>query len=84
MPDEEGTIWSFVPYTGEVRPEWLVLGKRHPDRAKQFKAFDALRGYDEKVKAVIDAARQSEGRFDPFPPEEEGGPETDGDKALKG
>lgn len=31
-------------------PERYILGKPHPDRAKQFKPFAALRGYDEAVK----------------------------------
>lgn len=33
-------------------PERYILGKPHPDRAKQFKPFAALRGYDEAVKEM--------------------------------
>lgn len=33
-------------------PERYILGKPHPDRAKQFKPFAALRGYDETVKEM--------------------------------
>ena len=35
------------------KPEWYILGKPHPDRAKQFKPFAALRGYEEMVDAAI-------------------------------
>ena len=62
MQDDD-FLWSFVPYSGDVRPEWMVLGKRHADRAKQFKPFAALRGYEEKVQAVIDAANEPKDGF---------------------
>ena len=39
------------------RPEWFVLGKPHGDRAKQFKPFAALRGYDEMVDMVIERSQ---------------------------
>ncbi len=32
-----------------AHPERYILGKSHPDRAKQFKPFAALRGYEELV-----------------------------------
>lgn len=35
-----------------AHPERYILGKPHPDRAKQFKPFAALRGYDETVKQM--------------------------------
>ena len=34
-------------------PEWFILGKAHSDRARQFKPFAALRGYDELIDAVV-------------------------------
>ena len=37
---------------GSDHPERYILGKPHPDRAKQFKPFAALRGYDETVKEM--------------------------------
>ena len=33
-------------------PERYILGKPHPDRAKQFKPFAALRVYDVTVKEM--------------------------------
>ena len=44
-------------------PERYILGKPHPDRAKQFKPFAALRGYDETVKEMafkMNAEREAE------------------------
>lgn len=32
-----------------AHPERYILGKPHPDRAKQFKPFAALRGYEELI-----------------------------------
>lgn len=34
-------------------PERYILGKSHPDRAKQFKPFAALRGYEELIAKVV-------------------------------
>ena len=50
---QDDPIWGFAPYSDDVRPEWMVLGKQHADRARQFKPFAALRGYDEMVERVI-------------------------------
>ena len=42
MPNE-------LPYSARnsAHPERYILGKPHPDRARQFKPFAALRGYEE-------------------------------------
>ena len=40
-------------------PERYILGKPHPDRAKQFKPFAALRGYEELVNEVMANAAKS-------------------------
>lgn len=34
-------------------PERYILGKPHPDRAKQFMPFSALRGYESIIDAEI-------------------------------
>lgn len=56
----ESPIWALASCGGDVRPEWMVLGKRHSDRARQFKPFAALRGYDEMVASVIESAMSAE------------------------
>ena len=38
---------------GAKHPERYILGKAHPDRARQFKPFAALRGYEELIDEVI-------------------------------
>lgn len=38
-----------------AHPERYILGKPHPDRARQFKPFAALKGYEELVEAQIRA-----------------------------
>lgn len=38
---------------GVKHPERYVLGKPHPDRAKQFKPFAALRGYEKLIDEVM-------------------------------
>lgn len=43
---------------GSVHPERYVLGKPHADRARQFKPFAALRGYEELVARVIAEANE--------------------------
>lgn len=43
---------------GSLHPERYVLGKPHPDRARQFKPFAALRGYEELVAQVIEEANE--------------------------
>ena len=44
MPNE-------LPYSARnsAHPERYILGKPHPDRARQFKPFAALRGYEELI-----------------------------------
>ena len=44
---------------GSKHPERYILGKPHPDRAKQFKPFAALRGYEELVNEVMANAAKS-------------------------
>lgn len=45
--------------SGSKHPERYILGKPHPDRAKQFKPFAALRGYEELVADVMAKAAKS-------------------------
>lgn len=64
MPEQEyGTedeIYQalLAQQAGSSHPERYVLGKPHPDRAKQFKPFAALRGYEELVAQVIAQAAE--------------------------
>lgn len=44
---------------GSRHPERYVLGKAHPDRAKQFKPFAALRGFEELVDRAIAEANET-------------------------
>lgn len=44
--------------SGSKHPERYILGKPHPDRAKQFKPFAALRGYEELVAEVMARAAE--------------------------
>lgn len=39
-----------------VHPERYILGKPHPDRARQFKPFAALRGYETLVAEATTVA----------------------------
>lgn len=41
-----------------AHPERYTLGKPHTDRARQFKPFAALRGYEELVARVIAEANE--------------------------
>ena len=41
-----------------THPERYVLGKPHPDRAKQFKPFAALKGYEALVEEQLDLAAE--------------------------
>lgn len=41
-----------------AHPERYTLGKPHADRARQFKPFAALRGYEELVARVIEDANE--------------------------
>lgn len=41
---------------GSKHPERYIIGKPHPDRAKQFKPFAALQGYGELIDEVIEKA----------------------------
>lgn len=43
---------------GSAHPERYTLGKSHADRARQFKPFAALRGYEELVARVIAEANE--------------------------
>ena len=49
MPNE-------LPYSARnsAHPERYILGKPHPDRARQFKPFAALRGYEELIEHGVD------------------------------
>ena len=49
---------------GVKHPERYVLGKPHADRAKQFKPFAALRGYEELVDKVMKKADEPHDFFD--------------------
>lgn len=42
-------VGNMSSAVGTSHPERYILGKPHPDRAKQFKPFAALRGYEELV-----------------------------------
>ena len=48
------------------RLEWHILGKPHADRAKQFKPFAALRGYDEMVVSEIERSAADVDPYSPF------------------
>lgn len=39
-------------------PERYILGKKHPDRARQFKPFAALQGYEELIEQVMAEANE--------------------------
>lgn len=39
--------------TATAHPERYILGKPHPDRARQFKPFAALKGYEDLVAQQI-------------------------------
>lgn len=58
--NSEGDLYQLL-LSGKTRsshPERLILGKPHDDRAKQFKPFAALRGYEEIIaKVMADADR---------------------------
>lgn len=54
MPTDYALVQFPPPHDN---PEWYVLGKPHPDRAKQFMAFDALKGFRE---LIAKAENQSE------------------------
>ncbi len=41
-----------------THPERYILGKPHPDRARQFKPFAALRGYEELIEQVMAEANE--------------------------
>lgn len=43
---------------GSAHPERYTLGKSHTDRARQFKPFAALRGYEELVARMIAEANE--------------------------
>lgn len=41
-----------------AHPERYILCKPHPDRARQFKPFAALRGYEELIERVMAEANE--------------------------
>ena len=41
-----------------THPERYILGKPHPDRARQFKPVAALRGYEELIEQVMAEANE--------------------------
>ncbi len=43
-----------------AHPERYELGKPHPDRAKQFKPFAALKGYEQLVAEAIARAERAD------------------------
>lgn len=51
---------SELPYIARnsAHPERYILGKPHPDRARQFKPFAALRGYEELIEQVMAEANK--------------------------
>lgn len=53
MPNE-------LPYSARnsAHPERYILGKPHPNRARQFKPFAALRGYEELIEHVMTEANE--------------------------
>lgn len=55
LPSEVYAIGAQV----RSHPERYLLGKPHPDRAKQFKPFAALRGYEERIAEVFEKANES-------------------------
>lgn len=55
---EPGVYGMLAAQPGMKHPERYVLGKPHPDRAKQFKPFAALRGYEELVAQVMAEANK--------------------------
>lgn len=58
-PRPEAGVYEMVAsQPGVKHPERYVLGKPHPNRAKQFKPFAALRGYEELVAQVMAEANE--------------------------
>lgn len=50
-----GALEALLAQAGTMaHPERRILGKPHPDRAKQFKPFAALRGYEELVTQEVE------------------------------
>lgn len=65
----EGDRHPLCPGKANAKhPERYVLGKAHADRAKQFKPFAALRGYEELVARAIADAAESHDFFEPEEP----------------
>ena len=56
--DEEAERVLAPQRAASAHPERYDLGKDHPDRAKQFKPFAALRGYEEVVARVMAEAAE--------------------------
>lgn len=55
VPDDEDAFLEARRAQGAatVHPERYLLGKPHPDRAKQFKPFAALKGYEDLVAQQV-------------------------------
>ncbi|WP_251212175.1 hypothetical protein [Adlercreutzia murintestinalis] len=72
----EGSAQSFgssreeygMPVLVSAYPERTILGKPHPDRAKQFKPFAALKGYEDLVAQQIRKASASRDFTEPEDP----------------
>ena len=56
--DEEAERVLGPQRAASAHPDRYALGKPHPDRAKQFKPFAALRGYEEVVARVMAEAAE--------------------------
>lgn len=60
-----GDVYGMLAHQPGVKhPERYVLGKPHADRAKQFKPFAALRGYEELIAQVMQEADEPHDFFD--------------------
>lgn len=51
---EEARRRLLAQSKGSSHPERYILGKSHPDRARQFKPFAALKGYEELIQEQIE------------------------------
>jgi hypothetical protein len=72
MPNQQADQLAkqrFEQQQAALHPDRYVLGKPSPNRAKQFKPFAALRGYEELIEEVMAKANEEHD----FTPPEEGG-----------
>ena len=69
-PNERDAVYAALRAAAakSEHPERYILGKPHPDRAKQFKPFAALRGYTDIIAEEVEAL----GRDDAIGPRSEG------------